>query len=58
MKITKMFNQFGEVRDKWSELFTSMGRRFNSKSIKDFEDMVPKYINDVLDRGYEVFKKQ
>jgi hypothetical protein len=54
--VTKMFNQFGEVRDKWSELFTAMGRRFNPTSLKSFEDMVPKYINDVLDRGYEVFR--
>ena len=29
--ITKMFNQFDTVRDKWSELFTVMGRRFNLK---------------------------
>ena len=54
--ITKMFNQMGAVRDKWSELFTAMGRRFNPASLKSFEDMVPKYINDVLDRGYEVLR--
>jgi len=35
--VTKMFNQFGEVRDKWSELFTAMGRRFNPTSLKSFE---------------------
>jgi len=54
--VTKMFNQFGEVRDKWSELFTAMGRRFNPASLKSFEDMIPKYVNDVLDRGYEVLR--
>ena len=54
--ITKMFNQFDTIRDKWSELFTGMGRRFNPASLKSFEDMVPKYINDVLDRGYDVFR--
>ena len=54
--VTKMFNQFGEIRDKWSELFTAMGRRFNPASLKSFEDMVPKYVNDVLDRGYEVLR--
>ena len=26
------------------------------KSLKQFERMLPKYINDVLDRGYDVFK--
>ena len=54
--ITKMFNQFNQIRDKWSELFTAMGRRFNPEALKSFEDMIPKYINDVLDRGYEVFR--
>ena len=54
--ITKMFNQMGAVRDKWSELFTAMGRRFNPASLKSFEDMIPKYVNDVLDRGYEVLR--
>ena len=51
-----MFNRMGEVRDRWGELFTVMGRRLNPESLKSFEDMVPKYINDVLDRGYEVFR--
>ncbi len=54
--ITKMFNQFNQIRDKWSELFTAMGRRFNPEALKSFEDMIPKYINDVLDRGYEYVK--
>ena len=51
-----MFNQFDTIRDKWSELFTGMGRRFNPASLKSFEEMVPKYINDVLDRGYDVLR--
>jgi len=54
--ITKMFDQFDTVRDKWAELFTGMGRRFNPEALKTFETMLPKYINDVLDRGYEVFR--
>ena len=33
-----------------------MGRRFTPESLKQFEKMLPKYINDVLDRGYEIFK--
>ena len=33
-----------------------MGRRFTPESLKSFEDMLPKYINDVVDRGYDVFK--
>ena len=33
-----------------------MGRRFTPESLETFEEMLPKYINDVVDRGYEVFK--
>ncbi len=54
--VKKMFEQFGEVRDRWGELFTVMGKRFTPESLKQFQDMLPKYINDVLDRGYETFK--
>ena len=54
--ITKLFNQFDTVRDTWSELFTLMGRRLTPTALKDFETMIPKYINDVLDRGYDVFR--
>jgi len=54
--IEVMFNQFDKIRGKWSELFTGMGRRFTPESLKQFETMLPKYINDVLDRGYETFR--
>ena len=54
--ITKLFNQFDGIRDTWSELFTLMGRRLTPQALKDFETMIPKYINDVLDRGYEYAK--
>ena len=54
--ITKLFNQFDGIRDTWSELFTIMGRRLTPESLKSFEDMIPKYVNDVLDRGYEYTK--
>ena len=54
--ITKLFNQFDGIRDTWSELFTIMGRRLTPQALKDFETMIPKYINDVLDRGYEYTK--
>jgi hypothetical protein len=54
--ITKLFNQFDTIRDTWSDLFTTMGRRLTPTALKDFETMIPKYINDVLDRGYDVFR--
>jgi hypothetical protein len=54
--ITKLFDQFDGIRDTWSELFTIMGRRLTPESLKSFENMIPQYINDVLDRGYEYVK--
>jgi len=54
--ITVMFNEFDRIRGKWAELFTTMGRRFTPEALKKFETMLPKYINDVLDRGYETFR--
>ena len=51
-----MFEQFDKVRGKWSELFTIMGNRLTPVALKDFERMIPKYMNDVLDRGYEYVK--
>ena len=55
-EVTELFDQFDSIRDTWSELFTIMGRRLTPESLKSFEDMIPKYINDVLDRGYEYVK--
>ena len=55
-EVTELFDQFDGIRDTWSELFTIMGRRLTPESLKSFEDMIPKYINDVLDRGYEYVK--
>ena len=54
--VKKMFEQFGSVRDRWGELFTAMGKRFTPESLKQFEKMLPRYIDDVLDRGYSTFK--
>ena len=33
-----------------------MGEDLHQKLLKQFETMLPKYINDVLDRGYETFR--
>jgi len=56
-EVTKLLGQFVNMRSKWGELFTSMGRRFNPDALKEFEEILPKYINDVMDRGYDVFQK-
>ena len=44
------------MRGTWSELFTLMGSRLTPSALEDFQKVIPKQINDVLDRGYEVFK--
>ena len=55
-QIKDLLSTFVMARNKWGELFTSMGRRFNPDALKQFEAMLPKYMNDVVDRGYNVFK--
>ena len=55
--IKDLLGHFVGMRSKWGELFTSMGRRLNPDGVTRFEEMLPKYINDVLDRGYDVFQK-
>jgi hypothetical protein len=54
--IKDLLGSFVGFRGKLGELFTSMGRRFTPESLETFEEMLPKYINDVVDRGYDVFK--
>ena len=54
--IKDLLGSFVSFRGKLGELFTSMGRRFTPESLETFEEMLPKYINDVVDRGYDVFK--
>jgi len=54
--VKDLLGHFVGMRSKWGELFTSMGRRLNPDGLAQFEEMLPKYINDVLDRGYDVFK--
>ena len=54
--VKDLLASFVGFRGKLGELFTSMGRRFTPESLKSFEEMLPKYINDVVDRGYDVFK--
>ena len=55
--VKDLLGHFVSMRSKWAELFTSMGRRLNPDGLAQFEEMLPKYLNDVLDRGYDVFKK-
>jgi hypothetical protein len=55
-QVTDLLDLFSEGRSRIGTLFTSMGRRFTPKALKDFEQVLPKTINNVIDRGYNVFK--
>jgi len=55
-QITELFDEFDTIRGTWGELFTIMGRRLTPESLKSFEKMIPQYVNEVLDRGYEYVK--
>ena len=54
--VEELFKNFNKMRSTWSELFTLMGTRLTSEALKDFQTVIPGAINDILDRGYEVFK--
>ena len=54
--VTNLVNNFSEMRSVWEGLFTSMGRRLTPDALQDFQSTLTSSINDILDRGYEVFK--
>jgi hypothetical protein len=54
--VAELVQNFNNMRGTWSELFTLMGSRLTPAALEDFQKVIPKQINDVLDRGYEVFK--
>ena len=54
--VALLVDNFNDMRGTWSELFTMMGGRLTDDALQDFQKVIPAAINDVLDRGYEVFK--
>jgi hypothetical protein len=54
--VAELVKNFNDMRGTWSELFTLMGSRLTPSALEDFQKVIPKQINDILDRGYEVFK--
>ena len=55
-EVTNLLDTFVAGRDKFAELFTRIGRRFTPEAWEDFTKALPKYLNDVVDRGYSVFR--
>jgi hypothetical protein len=54
--VDSLINNFSEMRGVWEGLFTSMGRRLTPDAVVDFQSTLKNSMNDILDRGYEVFK--
>jgi len=54
--VAELVQNFNDMRGTWSELFTLMGSRLTPSALEDFQKVIPKQINDILDKGYEVFK--
>jgi hypothetical protein len=54
--VAELIENFNDMRGTWSELFTLMGSRLTPAALEDFQKVIPNQINDILDRGYEVFK--
>ena len=55
-EVTNLFDTFTKGRDTLGEMFTSMGRRIRPDMVADFEAGLRENINNVVDRGYNVFK--
>jgi len=51
-----LFNTFTKGRERIGELFTSIGKRLRPDSLKKFSNALKQNINNVVDRGYSVFK--
>ena len=56
-EVDKLFNTFTEGRELIGEFFTSIGRRLDPDVLKDFNKSLRDNINNVVDRGYEVFSR-
>ena len=54
--VVKLIDNFNDMRGTWGRLFSMMGGRLTDDALEDFQKVIPEAINNVLDRGYEVFK--
>ena len=55
-QVTDLLDTFTAGREKFAEQFTSIGRRFTPEAWDNFTKELPKYLNDIVDRGYSVFR--
>ena len=54
-EVDKLFDTFTEGREMIGEFFTAIGRRIDPDIYKEFNKSLRDNINNVVDRGYEVF---
>ena len=52
----ELFDTITDGRDMFGEMFTGIGRRLTPDSFEKFKDVLKVSLNDVVDRGYSVFR--
>ncbi len=52
----ELFDTITDGRDMFGEMFTGIGRRLTPESFDKFKDVLKVSLNDVVDRGYSVFR--
>ncbi len=52
----ELFDTITDGRDMFGEMFTGIGRRLTPDSFNKFKDVLKVSLNDVVDRGYSVFR--
>ena len=55
-QIQDLFDTITGGRDQFGEMFTGIGSRLTPKSFVAFRDVLKENLNNVVDRGYQVFK--
>ena len=55
-QVKSLFNTITEGREMFGELFTGIGKRLTPESWVQFQTVLKGSLNDVVDRGYSVFR--
>jgi len=55
-QVEDLFNTITRGREKFGELFTGIGKRLTPESWGEFQTILKGSLNDVVDRGYSVFR--
>ena len=56
-EVDELFDTFTEGREIIGGFFTALGRRLDPAILSDFSKSIRANINNVVDRGYEVFSR-